>query len=70
MYKIEGRQASRIEPVTFSDLNMLENDIEEILRNSIDMLCDEEESMLIIGRQVQNEKMEEVISLQSIIMEI
>ncbi|WMM26053.1 hypothetical protein RBU61_05090 [Tissierella sp. MB52-C2] len=56
MYIIEGRQASRIEPVTFSDLNMLENDIEEILRNSIDMLCDEEESMLIIGRQVQNEK--------------
>lgn len=56
MYNIKGKQASRIEPVTFSDLNMLENDIEEILRNSIDMICDEEESMLIVGRQVKNEK--------------
>jgi hypothetical protein len=35
---------------------MTENDIEEILRNSIDMICDEEESMLIVGRQVRNEK--------------
>jgi RecB family endonuclease NucS len=47
---------TRIEPVTFSELNMTENDIEEILRNSIDMICDEEDSMLIVGRQVRNEK--------------
>ena len=26
----------------FQNLNMTENDIEEILRNSIDMICDEE----------------------------
>ncbi len=50
MYTIKGKQASRIEPVTFSELNMTENDIKEILRNSIDMICDEEESMLIVGR--------------------
>lgn len=56
MYNIKGKQAERIESVTFSDLNILENDIEEILRNSIDMICDEEESMLIVGRQVKNEK--------------
>ena len=56
MYIIKGKQASRIEPVTFSELKMSENDIEEILRNSIDMICDEEESMLIVGRQVRNEK--------------
>lgn len=56
MFNINGKQASRIEPVTFSELNMLENDIEEILRNSIDMICDEEQSMLIVGRQVRNEK--------------
>jgi RecB family endonuclease NucS len=42
--------------VAFSELGMQENDIEEILRCSIDILCDEEESMLIVGRQVQNEK--------------
>jgi len=35
---------------------MLENDIEEILRNNVEMLCDEEESMLIVGRQVRNEE--------------
>lgn len=56
MYSIKGKQAARIEPVTFSEMNMTENDIEEILRNSIDMICDEEESMLIVGRQVRNEK--------------
>jgi hypothetical protein len=56
MYSVKGKQAARIEPVTFSELNMTENDIEEILRNSIDMICDEEESMLIVGRQVRNEK--------------
>ncbi len=56
MYNIKGKQAVRIEPVTFSELNIIENDIEDILRNSIDMICDEEESMLIVGRQVRNEK--------------
>lgn len=56
MYSIKGKGAARIEPVTFSELNMLENDIEEILRNSIDMICDDEESMLIVGKQVKNEK--------------
>lgn len=56
VYSIKGKQAARIEPVTFSELNMTENDIEEVLRNSIDMICDEEESMLIVGRQVRNEK--------------
>lgn len=37
MYSIKGKQATRIEPVTFSEMNMTENDIEEILRNSIDI---------------------------------
>lgn len=56
VYRITSKKASRIEPITFSELNLLENDIEEILRNSIDMICSEEESMLIVGRQVRNEK--------------
>lgn len=37
-------------------MGLLESDIEEILRQSIDILCDDEESMLIVGRQVKNEK--------------
>lgn len=57
MYNIKGKRAEKLESVTFSELGMQENDIEEILRCSIDMLCDDEESMLIIGRQVKNEKL-------------
>lgn len=56
MYSIKGKIAEKIEPVTFQELKMQESDIEEILRCSIEMLCDEEESMLVIGRQVKNEK--------------
>jgi len=33
---------------------MTENDIEELLRKNIDMICEEEESMLIVGKQVRN----------------
>lgn len=57
MYNIKSKKAVKVESVTFSELGMQENDIEEILRGSIDMLCDDEESMLIIGRQVKNEKL-------------
>ena len=57
MYNIKKNRAEKLEPVTFSELGMQENDIEEILRCSIDMLCDDEESMLIVGRQVKNEKL-------------
>ena len=56
MYNISGKKVERIDPITFSELDMTENDIEEILRNSIDMLCSDEESLLIVGRQVKNEK--------------
>lgn len=57
MYNIKNKKAEKIEAITFSALGMQENDIEEILRCSIDMLCDDEESMLIVGRQVKNEKL-------------
>jgi len=57
MYNIKGKKAEKIEAVTFSELGMQDNDIEEILRCSIDMLCDDDESMLIVGRQVKNEKL-------------
>ena len=56
LYNIKGKKTEKIEAVTFSELDMKESDIEEILRCSIDMLCDDEESMLIVGRQVKNEK--------------
>ncbi|PGY09131.1 hypothetical protein [Bacillus sp. AFS031507] len=54
MYKIQANKAVKVDEVTFSELQMLESDIEELLRSNIDMVCDEEESMLIVGRQVRN----------------
>ncbi|MBO1511149.1 hypothetical protein [Metabacillus bambusae] len=54
MYNIQENKAIKVDAVTFSELQMLENDIEELLRCNIDMVCDEEESMLIVGRQVRN----------------
>lgn len=54
MYQINKTTATKIEPLTFAELNMTENDMEELLRNNIDMICDEEESMLIVGKQVRN----------------
>src|SRR4051794_16879877 len=54
MYNIQANKAIKIDAVTFSDLHLVEDDIEELLRCNIDMICDEEESMLIVGRQVRN----------------
>jgi hypothetical protein len=54
MYRISNNKAVKIAATTFSELNMKENDIEELLRKNIDMICDEEESMLIVGKQVRN----------------
>ena len=33
MYSIKGKQAARTEPVTFSELNMTENDIRKSTRS-------------------------------------
>ena len=57
MYLLKEKKAIKIETVTFSKINMRESEIEEILRCNIDMLCDDEESMLIVGRQVKDEKL-------------
>lgn len=56
MYKISNDKAEKISVTNFSELNIKENDIEELLRKNIDMICDEEESMLIVGKQVRNAK--------------
>ncbi|WP_079525703.1 hypothetical protein [Halobacillus hunanensis] len=56
MYYITGNKVDKIQEITFSDLQLQENDIEELLRQNIEMLCNEEESMLIVGKQVRNAK--------------
>jgi len=57
MYSIKNNKAEKLEAITFKELNMKEDEIEEIIRCNIDMLCGEEESLLIVGRQVKNEKL-------------
>lgn len=54
MYIISGTTTEKIEAINFSQLEMTESMIEELLRNNIEMICDEEESMLVVGRQVNN----------------
>ena len=54
MYALNGKTPTKLETINFSDLNWKESDIEELLRQNIDMLCDDEDSMLIIGQQVQD----------------
>ena len=56
MYILNKKQPSKIEETTFAALGMKESDIEEIIRTNVDMLCDDEESMIIVGQQVKNEK--------------
>lgn len=55
MYILNKKQPAKIESITFAELGMKESDIEEILRQNVDMLCDDEESMLIVGQQIKNE---------------
>lgn len=55
MYLIDGINVSKIEDLTFCDIKMIEDNIEEILRQNIDMICDDEESMLLVGQQVTNQ---------------
>lgn len=56
MFLIENGIPSKIEETTFSELNMKESDLEEMVRKNVDMLCDEEVSMIIVGQQVRNEQ--------------
>lgn len=56
MYKLDSLQPIKMEEITFSELGMKESDIEEVLRKNIDMICSDEESLLVVGQQVKNVK--------------
>ena len=56
MYILKKGKVEKMDCITFSEIGMKENDIEEILRSNIDIICNDEESMLIVGQQVKNEK--------------
>jgi hypothetical protein len=49
LYFLSNDKSIKITATTFSELNLKENDIEELLRKNIEIICDEEESMLIVG---------------------
>ncbi|SDM57355.1 hypothetical protein [Sediminibacillus halophilus] len=56
MYHVTSDKVIKIGETTFSELNYKESDMEELLRRNIEIICDEEESMLIVGKQVRNAK--------------
>ena len=57
MYLLNNNDIKEIEETTFASIDIREKDLEEILRKNINMICDpDDESMLIIGQQVANEK--------------
>lgn len=56
MYILNNRQPIKLNDITFKELEMQESDVEDIIRQNIDLLCDDEESMLIVGQQVTNEQ--------------
>ncbi len=55
MYILENNKITKIEETTFKELGMKESHVEELLRQNVEMLCDDEDSMLIVGQQVTNE---------------
>lgn len=56
MYLLNNDHPNQIEETTFAELGKRESYIEEILRKNVDMICDDAESMLIVGQQVKNQK--------------
>jgi hypothetical protein len=54
MYILKNNQVNKVETTTFSELKMKENDLEDIIRKNIDMICDDDSSMIIVGQQVVN----------------
>ena len=56
MYLLNGKQPVKIEDTTFTDIGWKESDIEEVLRKNTDMICSDEESLLIVGQQVRDTK--------------
>lgn len=51
MYRISDYHATKLEPLTFVELNMKEKDIEELLRQNIEITRNGEELMLIVGKK-------------------
>jgi hypothetical protein len=54
MYYINNKQATPITPTTFSELGMNEQNLEELIKENVNLITEDEESMLIIGQQVRN----------------
>ena len=54
-WDMENNTIDKMEETTFKDLQKHECDLEELLRHNIDLICGDEESMLIVGQQVKND---------------
>lgn len=56
MYIFSNGQITQLEETTFAELHLHEEHIEEILRKHVEMICDDEQAMLIVGQQVSNQR--------------
>lgn len=55
-YLDETGEPIDINETTFAGLNMKEANIEELLRKNIRLVCEEDESLLVVGQQVRNKE--------------
>lgn len=67
MYALINEKVTKIDTVTFASLKMKESKIEEILRNNIELIVEDDESLLIIGQQVSDStnKRSDLIAIDS-----
>ena len=56
LYWLSEINLKEIESITFAEMNMKEKDIETLLRQNIEIITGEEDSLLIIGEQVKNKE--------------
>jgi hypothetical protein len=52
---LKSYEVEKIEPINLASLDIKESDLEKIIRNNIEILFSDEESLLVIGQQVTNE---------------
>jgi RecB family endonuclease NucS len=56
LYLMDDEDQGNVVEKTFAELGMKESDVEDLLRKHIELVCDDDENMLVIGEQVVNEE--------------
>lgn len=56
LYLIDDDDQGGVTETTFKDLGKKESDVEELLRNHVELICDDDDSLIVVGQQVRNEE--------------